>query len=73
MAWQDWGEINPKTRVFKTYSSCMGNCAFYKRATNGVIREVRVKPEELHRLKRLEEVLAIEGISIAKESIPGNK
>ena len=67
------GEINPKTRVFTPYSFCMGDSDFYKKARNGIIQEVRISPDKLHQLKNLEEVLAIEGISIKRELVPSNK
>ena len=67
----DLGDINPETRVFEYYDSKMRNSpALYKRAGNHVVNQVSVPSEQLVKLKTLDEVLGIGGISVKRELIP---
>ncbi|PIN94077.1 hypothetical protein COU54_00425 [Candidatus Pacearchaeota archaeon CG10_big_fil_rev_8_21_14_0_10_31_24] len=67
------GDINRDTKFFEHYDSTMRDFALYERADNHVVRKVRVPIEQLNRLRTLDEVLAIEGISIKRELVPSNK
>ena len=64
------GDINPKTKMFEHYDTEMPTLALYKRASNHVVNQVSVHIEQIKRLKTLEEVLSINGISIKRELIP---
>ena len=65
------GEINPATRVFRGYDPRGIDLSFYERASNNVIKEIKVLGNQVRGLKTLDEVLAIEGISVKRELIPG--
>ncbi|MBU0466249.1 MAG: hypothetical protein KJ718_03080 [Nanoarchaeota archaeon] len=62
------GEINSKTRMFEHYD--MNTLALYTRVGNHVVNKVSVPTEQLEKLKTLEEVLSIKGISAKRELIP---
>jgi len=64
------GDINPETKMFEYYDSNMRRFTFYTRAENNVINQVSVPSEQLNKLKTLDEILAIDGISIKRELIP---
>ena len=64
------GDINPKTKMFEDYDPDIGKFALYTRAGNHVVNRVSVPSEQLNRLKTLDEVLAINGISVKRELIP---
>lgn len=65
------GEIDPETRAFEEYDP--DGPAPYTRAGNHVVNQVYVPPGQMSRLKTLDEVLEIEGISIIRELFPGDK
>lgn len=67
------GNINPETKKFEYYDPKRHIFAWYARANNHVINQVSVPSEQLEKLKTLEEVLGIEGISVKRELIPKNK
>ena len=67
------GDINRDTKFFEHYDPAMRDSALYERADNHVVRKVMVPTEQLNRLRTLDEVLAIEGISIKRELVPSNK
>lgn len=64
------GEIDPKTMMFVPYYSTGAEKALYLWAQNHIVDRVIVRPEQLGRLKRLDDVIAISGISVANELIP---
>lgn len=64
------GNINPDTRIFEEFSQ---EPSFYERAENGVVKEVNVLADQLRKLRTLDDVLAIRGISVERELIPSNK
>ena len=64
------GDINPVTKRFEHYDPDMNNLALYTRADNHVVTQVSIPVQQLERLKTLDDVLAIEGISIKRELIP---
>ncbi|NQU98563.1 hypothetical protein HQ533_03780 [Candidatus Woesearchaeota archaeon] len=64
------GEINPKTKMFENYDPKMHTLALYTRAENNVVNQVSVPSELFERLKTIDEVLDIEGISVKRELIP---
>lgn len=64
------GNIDPETKVFKWLTQEPFPQAFYERASNHVIQEMRVPAGQLDQLKTVDEVLAIEGIKVRRELIP---
>ena len=62
------GDINPETMMFEDYTPYRP--ALYTRADNHVVNGVSVPAEQFDRLKTLDEVLAIEGISVKRELFP---
>ena len=63
------GEIDPLTNCFEHYDA-KGPYAVYTRAGNGVVNQVSVPREQLTRLKTLEEILCIDGISVTRTLVP---
>jgi hypothetical protein len=64
------GNINPETKMFEHYGPDMKYPTFYKRGSNHVINEIYVLPAQLDKLKTLNEVLGIDGISVKRELFP---
>jgi len=64
------GNINPETKMFEHYDPNRHALALYTRAGNHVVNQVSVPTDQLEKLKTLEEVLSIEGISVKRELIP---
>lgn len=66
----DLGDINPNTRMFEFYDPRKINFAPYTRADNGVVNKVSVPLDSMEKLKTIDEVLGIEGISVKRELTP---
>ncbi|MFA4960413.1 MAG: hypothetical protein WC548_02005 [Candidatus Pacearchaeota archaeon] len=64
------GNINPETKIFECFD--MSKIALYERANNHVVKKVMVPISQFSKLKTLEEVLSIEGISVKRELIPSD-
>ncbi len=69
----DLGDINPKTRMFKTYDPQMINSSFYERVSNHVVKRVMILSDQLNKLRTLDDVLATKEISVKRELIPNDK
>ncbi|MDP3882415.1 MAG: hypothetical protein Q8Q31_06065 [Nanoarchaeota archaeon] len=61
------GMIDPTTRVFSPYSQILTP---YRRSSNDVVNGLLVTVEEMTRLEKLENILAIPGISVVRELVP---
>lgn len=66
------GDINPGTKMFEHYDFNINGAALYTRAPNHIVNVVSVPIEQVNRLKTLDKILNINGISIKRELIPGN-
>lgn len=66
------GNIDPKTKRFEGFNGKQTQIATYTRARNHVIKRVSIPAEQREKLKTLDEVLAIEGITIKRELIPSD-
>ena len=64
------GDIDPETKRFRDYDPHMKEFALYTRAKNHVVEQVLVRSDQIERLKTLDEVLSIDGISVKRELIP---
>jgi len=64
------GDINPETKMFEFYDPEMHQFAVYTRADNNVVSQVAVPSEQFEKLKTIDEVLNIEGITVKRELIP---
>ena len=60
-------EIDPETRLI---SNVVGGPVAYFRAPNRVINEIYVLPDDIGKLRTMEEVLGIPGISVTRELFP---
>jgi len=64
------GNINSKTMMFENFDPNLRISAFYSRAENHVVSNIQVPSDQLEKLKKLEEVISIPGISVKRELIP---
>ena len=64
------GDINSETKMFEDYDPKILTLALYTRANNQVVNQVFVPSKQLKKLKTLDDVLAIKGISVKIELIP---
>ena len=64
------GNIDPETNIFEYLDPNRVEFSTYRRAPNGVIIEANVPSSQVSSLKSLDEVLAITGISVTRESVP---
>ncbi len=62
------GEIDPATRQFQNFQPDV--VVLYKRADNRVICEMNLLASELYRLKTIDDVLAIPGITMIHQNTP---
>jgi len=64
------GGINPNSRRFNFYENVEEYYASYETASNDVINEIRATVDQLDRLKSIDDILGIEGITIKNRSVP---
>ncbi len=64
------GEINAETRMFGNYDPNWKDLALYTKSSNHVVNQVSVPSKQFDKLKTLDDVLGIPGISVKRTLIP---